>query len=345
MSDTSATTPDRGGRLAAFLTGGKDLDATLEHVAAAERLGYGLVLDNHIAARDGLITLAHYAQVTDRIALGTGVYPMLQLSALALAHLAASLDELIGGRLVLGIGTSHRPVIEGWHGVEWPDSPLTAMRETITVLRSLFTTGEATYHGDHVDIEGFRFRGFTPRADLPIMVAALGPKMLQLAGELADGALLWLCSPAYIREVVVPNIREGAERAGRDPAEVAIVPAISCALTDDVDAARNVLRRMLVTYCSLPFYRSVLADSGFADDLERFDAGIRNGDVAAAQRGLSDAMLDELFGIGDAGAVRAAIRRYRDAGATMPGVGPVEAPGARSVTDVLAAVAGDTAGG
>ncbi len=327
-------------RLAAFITPGSSLQRSQTLAGLADTLGFTTVFDNHIAGRDGLATLVAYGQATSRIGLGTGVYPMLHMSPVALGQLAATVDELIDGRLVLGVGTSHRPTIEGWHGRPFPDSPLTAMRETLTVLRSLFTTGSAELDGDYVQVAGFSFRGFTPRADLPIYVAALGPKMLQLAGELADGVMLWLCNADYIRQVVVPNVAEGARRAGRSPEELEIVPAITCALTDDPEPAYAALRRQLVTYLSLPFYRSMLSDSGFGDDLDAFDAGMAAGDVERAKAGMSAAMIDSLAAIGDADRIRSVLDEYAAAGATLPGVGPLAVEGTEGAERVLMAAVG-----
>lgn len=263
---------------------------------------------------------------------------MLHMSPVALGQLAATVDELLGGRLVLGLGTSHRPVIEGVHKRTFPESPLTAMRDVITILRSLLREGSVDHDGDELSAS-FAFQGFTPRPDIPIHVAALGPKMLQLAGELADGVILWLCDADYIRETVVPNVATGAERAGRDPAEIEIIPAVTCVVTDDPDASYARFRRTLVPYLSLPFYRSMLADAGFSDDLDRFDAGMAEGDTDTALAGVSEEMLDRLAGIGTAEHVRATLDRYRDAGATLPGVGPLGG-GAGVVERTFASAAG-----
>ncbi|MDX1659101.1 MAG: LLM class flavin-dependent oxidoreductase [Nitriliruptorales bacterium] len=309
-------------RLAALVSPGRSLERAQTRAGLVEALGYELVLDNHIFNRDGLSTVVAYGSSTSSIDLGTGVYPMLHMSPVALGQLAASIDELVGGRLVLGIGTSHRPTIEDVHGLEFPDSPLTAMRDAVTILRAMFREGEVRHDGE-VFSAGFSFRGFTPRPDIPIYLAALGPKMLQLAGELADGVVLWLCNPDYIENSVVPNLRTGAERAGRDPGAIEIVPAITCSVTDDPDDARSRFKRQLVPYLSLPFYRSMLEDSGFGDDLERFDEGMTEGDVDRALQGVSDGLIDSLSGIGTIEDVQAAIERYREAGATLPGVGPL----------------------
>jgi alkanesulfonate monooxygenase SsuD/methylene tetrahydromethanopterin reductase-like flavin-dependent oxidoreductase (luciferase family) len=145
--------------------------------------------------------------------------------------------------------------------------------------------------------------------------------MLRLAGEIGDGVMLWLCNPDYIRDVVVPSVREGRERAGKSLDGFDIVPAVTVALTDDPDAARATMRQELVTYASLPFYRAMLERSGFADDLAAFDEGMQDGDVERAKEGLSDRLLEALAGIGSADDVRAAVERYRDAGATSPCIG------------------------
>ncbi|MDX1619516.1 MAG: LLM class flavin-dependent oxidoreductase [Nitriliruptorales bacterium] len=325
-------------RLAAFLSPGRSLERAQIRAGLAESLGYELVLDNHIFNRDGLATIVAYSETTSEVRLGTGVYPMLHMSPVALGQLAASIDELVGGRLVLGLGTSHRPVIENVHGLEFPDSPLTAMRDTLTILRSMFTQGKAQHDGE-VFSAAFRFQGFQPRPDIPLYVAALGPKMLQLAGELADGVILWLCGPDYIRDTVVPNVRKGAERAGRDPSEIEIVPAITCAVTDDDGGARARFKRSLVPYLSLPFYRSMLVDSGFDEDLERFDAGMSDGGVDEALDGVSSGLVDSLAGIGTAGRVLETLERYRDAGATLPAVGTLG--GEQGLVErTLAAIAG-----
>lgn len=332
-------TESNGSRLAAFVSPGTSLSRAAQRASLAETLGYELVLDNHVANRDGLVSLAAYGATTSTIRLGTGVYPALLQSALSLGQQAATLDEVIRGRLVLGLGTSHRPVIEGWHGLDFPDEPIAAMREIVTALRTLFTEGAADLSGDHVRM-GFRFQGFTPRADIPIHLAALSPGMLRLAGGVADGVILWLCDPGYVRETVVPSVAEGAERAGRDPADIEIVAAITCSVADDPGPALAKFRRTLIPYLSLPFYRRMLERAGHAGDLERFDAGMSAGDVDRALEGVSEEMLHRLAGIGTEADVRAKIAEYREAGVTLPGVGPLTADGSASFEETLAVAAG-----
>jgi alkanesulfonate monooxygenase SsuD/methylene tetrahydromethanopterin reductase-like flavin-dependent oxidoreductase (luciferase family) len=220
--------------------------------------------------------------------------------------------------MVLGLGISHRVTVEAWHGAEIT-KPVTQMREYVAAVRAILR-GEAPPEGEHFRTQ-FRFMGVDPRPELPIYIAALSPNMLRLAGELGDGVMLWLCNPDYIREVVIPAVREGRERAGASLDGFDVVAAVPVALTDDPEAARATLRQDLVPYASLPFYRSMLERSGFGDEIAAFDAGMAGGDPEQAKAGLSDRLLNALAGIGSADDVRATVERYRDAGAISPCIG------------------------
>ena len=156
--------------------------------------------------------------------------------------------------------------------------------------------------------------GYEARADLPIYVAALSPNMIRLAGEVADGVMLWLCCPSYIESTVIPALREGVEASGRSFEDFDVVAAVPTALTDDPEAARATLRQDLIPYASLPFYRAMLEASGFGDELAAFDEGMAAGDVERAKAGLSDRMLGELAGIGSTG-------RRPGGGRPLPGRG------------------------
>jgi F420-dependent oxidoreductase-like protein len=299
-------------RTAAFIGVGRDLEASLERVRLAERLGYHSVWLNQLMGFDAMIAAAAYIPATSTIDIGTGVVPILPRHPAVMAMEAMSLDALSGGRFTLGIGVSHQVSMEGLYGLKL-ERPAALMREYLTIVKTLLRQGSVSHTGERYQVN-FTFSGFKPlRPEQPTMIAALSARMLELAGELADGVVLWLCAPGYIRDVVVPRVRAGRERAGRTLEGFEIVAAVSCALTSDVNAARQVMRQSLVGYCNLPFYRKMLQASGFAADLERFDA--------QGPGGLSDEMLDQLAGLGDEHTVRGAVQRYRDAGATLPAVG------------------------
>ena len=274
----------------------------------------------HIAGRDSLTLLMSYAAATQSIKLGTGVLPIYSRTPVATAQQAATIDEFSGGRMVLGLGVSHAVTVENWYGTKI-ERPVSAMREYVTAVRAMFT-GEDVPQGEFFPTN-FHFMGFEPRADLPIYVAALSPNMLQLAGEVADGVMLWLCNPDYVRDVVMPEVQAGRERAGKSMDGFDVVAAVPAAVTDDRASAYATMRNDLVTYWSLPFYRAMIERSGFDGDIAAFDAGMQGGDVEAAKRGISDGFLDSLTAIGSPEDVRAGVDRYRKAGATSPGVGAV----------------------
>jgi alkanesulfonate monooxygenase SsuD/methylene tetrahydromethanopterin reductase-like flavin-dependent oxidoreductase (luciferase family) len=303
-----------------FISAGKSMDQAVERVRRAEELGYDSTYVTHIAGRDSLTVLMAYAAATGRIKLGTGVLPIYSRTPVATAQQAATIDEYSGQRMVLGVGVSHQVTVENWFQSKI-DRPLKAMREYVGILRALFA-GEDPPEGEIFSTR-FRFMGLEPRADLPIYVAALSPHMLRLAGEIADGVMLWLCNPNYIQDVVVPEIRVGRERAGKELDGFDVVAAIPAGVTDDRQAAYGTMRSELITYCSLPFYRAMIERSGFGDDIAAFDAGMQAGDVDQARAGISEAFLDVLTAIGSEVQVRAGVERYAKAGAVSPCVGPV----------------------
>ena len=287
----------------AFVSAGRSLETALQRVELAERLGYESAYVTHLAARDSLSVLMAYAMRSERIRIGSGVMPIYSRTPVATAQAAATIDEVSGGRLVLGLGVSHRPVVEGWYGTEI-GKPVREMREYVGILRAIFR-GEDPPQGERFR-SGFRFMGIEPRADLPIYVAGLSPAMLRLAGELGDGVILWLCNPDYVREVVVPEVTKGRERAGKGLDGFDIVAAVPTAVTDSPEEAREKLRADLVPYFHLPFYKAMIERSGFPTDA-----------------GAPDDFLDVLAAIGSAEEATASVDRYREAGATSPCIGPI----------------------
>jgi alkanesulfonate monooxygenase SsuD/methylene tetrahydromethanopterin reductase-like flavin-dependent oxidoreductase (luciferase family) len=304
----------------AFIAPGRTLEKGIERVRLADGLGFDSVYTTHVAGRDSLAVLMAYAAASERVRLGTGVLPIFSRTPVATAQAAATIDEYSGGRMVLGLGVSHAVTVENWFDAEIT-KPVSQMREYAQIVRAIFR-GEAPPEGEFFNT-AFQFMGYQARAELPIYIAALSPNMLRLAGEIADGVMLWLCVPGYIRDVVVPAVREGRERAGKDLEGFDLVAAVPAALTDDVDGAHTAARRDLLTYFSLPFYRRMIEGSGFGDEIAAFDEAMGGGDVEAAKEAISERFLGELAGIGGAEDVRGAVERYRDAGATSPCLGGI----------------------
>jgi alkanesulfonate monooxygenase SsuD/methylene tetrahydromethanopterin reductase-like flavin-dependent oxidoreductase (luciferase family) len=180
------------------------------------------------------------------------------------------------------------------------------MREYLDIVRTSLRDGgcaiDGKYFSAHWAYSGPR------RAEMPVMISALNPRMLELAGERADGIVLYMCSPAYIRDQIIPAVTAGRQKAGKTLDGFEIVAAVPVSLTSDRPGAQAVFRQTVERYANLPYYRKMMDASGFAAELAA-------GDV-------SEAMMDEVAGIGDEEQVRHAIRRYREAGVTLPGAGP-----------------------
>jgi F420-dependent oxidoreductase-like protein len=312
-------------RLAAFNPAVKTLDESVARAKAAERLGFESVWTTQLPdARDATLVLAAYAGATQRVGLATGVLPIYTRHPTAMVQMAATLDELSGGRFILGIGISHKVTVESMWGLRL-DSPVDAMREYLEILRASLRDGATAVEGEHFSA---RWAYSAPRrVELPIMISALNPRMLELAGERADGVVLWMCSPDYIRDQVIPTLTAGRQKAGKSLEGFEIVAAVPVCLTSDRAAALAVFRQTVERYANLPYYRKMMDASGFKSELE---AGA-----------ISDGMMDELAGIGDERQVREAIRHYREAGVTLPGAGPFGGhKGAAGFEATLAAVAG-----
>src|SRR3954468_24816707 len=303
-----------------FVSVGRSLDQAVERVKLAEQLGYESVYLTHINGREPFIVLSAYALASERIRLGTGVTPIYTRTPANIAQTAASLDDLSGGRHNLGIGVSHRPVVEGWYG-QTIDKPVREMREYVAIVRAILRGEDPPAEGEKWQT-AFRL-ATDPRPDLPIYVAALSPAMLRAAGEIADGVILWLCNPEYIERVVVPELTTGRERAGRSLDGFDIVAAVPAAAVDDPQAAWGAMRRDLLPYFGLPFYRAMLERSGYEDDIAAFDEAAGTGDGEAMQAAISERFLRALTAVGDEAAVRDGVERYRTAGATSPCVGPI----------------------
>jgi len=302
-------------RRAAYLTPGRDLATAVELARRAEALGYESVWVTHGLGRDSFLVLAAYGAATTRLGLGVGVVPIYPRHPVAMAQAALTLAEATGGRFTLGIGVSHRAMIEGMLGLAL-DAPLAVMREYVAVLRGALGAG-ADFEGRHFRV---RWSLALPERPVPprIHLAALTHKMLELAGEIADGAILWLCPPAYVRDVALPALERGRKRAGKTLSGFEVVAAVPLAVTGDVAGVRAALRVELARYLALPFYRAMLEASGLGPDVRAFD---RDGEVP-------ETLADALGTVGDAAAARAYVAAYRDAGVTLPAIRPIAFPDA-----------------
>ena len=297
------------------------IGAVVDLVRLAEAQGYtGLWVPEH-SGREAFTQLAAFAMATERIGLGPGIANIFTRTPTVLAQAAVSLDQLSGGRAWLGLGTGHQPALEAGHGIAFA-RPLARMRDAVRIIRAIIRSDplpETTV----VPARAFRLETPVPRPDLPLYIAALGPRMCQLAGELADGVMLNWATPAYVRDALA-QVHAGAVRAGRDPGSVAVVCYVRVSAGASPAATRRALARELARYIAMPFYRQMFDAAGFAGQTATVaEAWLRDPDEAASL--VPDAMLAALTVAGDRDALMQRIAEYRALGVTLPVVAPVPA--------------------
>ena len=295
---------------------------------AAERIGVASLWVPEVWGYDALTGLAYLAARTSSIGLGTFVVQLGSRSPALLATSALSLQDLSGGRFLLGVGTSGPRVMEGWHGVRFC-KPVQMTRETIEIIR-IVSRGERVEHAGEIyplplpDSSGAALRPLVRPADVPVYVAALGPNNLRLTGELADG---WLGN-AFIpeaAEVFLGPLREGAARAGRTLADLDLVAPVAVEIHDDAASADAAARRHADGYA---FTIGAMGASGrnfYNDAFTRLGYGAQVSTVAqlwhAGKRDEARAAVPIELGrrtnlVGTPDGIADRVRRYREAGIT-----------------------------
>lgn len=233
------------------------IDGLLAQAQRAERDGFASAWFANIFGVDAIMMAALCGRVTKTLELGTAVVPTYPRHPHAMAQQALTAQAACGGRFTLGIGLSHQMVIEMMFGLSYARS-YSHMREYLAVLAPLIRTGSVSHAGSE-----FRVNANLTVPDAkpcPILVAALAPKMLALAGTVADGTITWMTGPKTLREHTIPRIREAAAAAGRPAPRVVV--GLPVAVTSDVAAARDAASRIFQVYGGLPSYRAMLDREG-----------------------------------------------------------------------------------
>ena len=209
---------------------------------------------------DAITLFAAAATRTERITFGTAIVPIYPRHPITLASQALVLADLAPGRFRLGVGPSHRPTIEGMFGIPF-SRPHAYLREYLTVLRQLLWEGASDFSGDFFTIRGAALPAGTTPPRVPLLISALRANAFQLAGEIADGAISWMCPIPYLIETALPALQQGAAASQRSvPPLVAHVPV---AMHDDRSAVRSAARNQLGQYGRLPFYAQMFRDAGY----------------------------------------------------------------------------------
>ena len=244
-------------RIGILLDDGTGLEQYVQQVVEAEREGFDSCWFSQIFSTDALTAIALAGARTTRIELATSVIPTFPRHPFVLAQQALTAQAAAGGRLTLGIGLSHKPVIEGMWGLSY-EGPANHMREYLSVLGPLVTEGRVAFSGEVFRVAGgLQVPGAT---SFPILIAALAPMMLRIAGELADGTVTWMTGPKTIETHIVPRINAAAEAAGRPRPRVCV--GLPIAVTDDPVGARKRAAQAFQIYGQLPNYRRMLDKEG-----------------------------------------------------------------------------------
>lgn len=310
---------------------GRTVAENIDLALLAEQCGWGGVW---LAETTGLDALAGAAAVSARLAsgrVGTGIVPMQTRGPMLLAMAVASIGPLAPGGFVLGLGTSTPLIVEDWHATPWGESPLALTRECVELTRRFL-------RGERVTTESGRWRyrraqlAARPPPRTPIYLAALNDKMLELAGEIADGVVLNFVTVADVRHAR-ERVAAGAARAGRALDDFELVVFFRATITGDYQQARARYQRELLTYIMAPVYQRMFAREGWEAACREVQALWRTRERQQALDAVPEALIRQRTLIGEVDEVRARLAEYAAAGMDTAIATPVALPDQDHLTD------------
>jgi F420-dependent oxidoreductase-like protein len=306
----------------------------LEIVQEAEKLGYDSVWTAEAYGSDSATVLAWLAGQTTKIRLGSGIFQMPGRSPAMTAMTAATIDQLSGGRMILGIGSSGPQVAEGWHGQRF-GKQLQRTREYVAVVRKALARERLEFHGETLELplpdgpgKALKLTIAPVQEHIPVYLAAIGPKNTALAGEIADGWIPTLFSPEHVSELR-PLLQEGADRVGRSLDGFDIAPTVNVFVTDDLKTARDAMRPFIALYVGgmgsrkQNFYNNLVCRYGFESDAKVIQDLYLEGKREEAMAAIPDALIDMVSLCGPKDVVRERLAIYRDAGVGTLGITPI----------------------
>jgi F420-dependent oxidoreductase-like protein len=306
----------------------------LEIVQEAERLGYDSVWTAEAYGSDSATVLGWLAGQTSKIRLGSGIFQMPGRSAAMTAMTAATIDQLSGGRMIVGIGSSGPQVAEGWHGQRF-GKQLQRTREYVAVVRMALARERVEFKGETLELplpdgpgKALKLTISPVQERIPIYLAAIGPKNTALAGEIADGWIPTLFSPEHVSELR-PLLQEGADRAGRSLDGFDIAPTVNVFITDDLEGARNAMRPFIALYVGgmgsrkQNFYNNLVCRYGFEEQAKVIQDFYLEGKREEAMAAIPDALIDTVSLCGPKDVVRERLAVYREAGVGTLGITPI----------------------
>ena len=298
----------------------------------AEARGYHTAWTGEVSGYDAISVMTLIAGHTERIRVGSAVLPVQTRTPVVLGLSAASLNHFAPGRVGLGLGLSSKTVVAGWHGLAFSPS-LQQIREAVRIIRLVAAGERVNVEGAFYRVKNFRMTAPPPAEPVRVFLGALGPEMLELAGEIADGVVLnWI--PPETVPASIKRLEAGARRGGRTLADFEIASFVRTCVTDDAAAARETLAREITGYATVDVYASFFRSTGFADEVDAVNAAWTAGDRAGAVKQVSPRFLDGLGVVGPEAFCRERIAAFARAGLTQPVILPF-APGAGARGDAL----------
>ncbi len=306
-------------RMAVTLPAGTDLQQTIDRIKWAEDNGYPDAWFSDSGAPDTLTQVAAVAHHANSIRIGVAVTPVYTRTPAVIAASVNVLGQLLPDRFVMGIGSSSQTIMGAWNGIPL-DKPLTRVKETALMVRSMLTGEKSNFSGVTLSSHGYRQAPL--KNPPPIYIAALRPKMIEMAAEVGDGVIfnLW---PQSALPKMMQHVRIGAERAGKDWRQVEIVNRAMVLATDDRAAARNLFRSAFAPYYATPVYNRFLAWAGHPQTADVIADGWAAKDRAKTTGALSDALIDEIAIIGTEEEIQARIQADADGGVHTHIVAPI----------------------
>ena len=281
-----------------------DVRRSCELARRAEEIGYTDAWGAEASGTDGFSVASAVGIATESMRVGIAIVPIFTRPPALIAMSTLAAHQACGGRFCLGLGASSPTIVERWMGLEF-DAPLTRARETIDVIEASLTGNKVDYSGDTVKVKGFRMEQAV-EGKVPLFLAALGPKMLGLAEERADGVALFLTS------------EEGVRYAKRVAPSCETLARLICFVGDDPAEVRDLARWLLTPYLTVPGYNRFVALQGFEDEAQRVATAWGAGNRQGALEAISDELVDALVIAGPVEACRERIESFRDAGLDTP---------------------------
>lgn len=327
---TTSTTSNPGLRLD-LASPGRNVRENIELATLAEREGWRGFWAAEATGGDAVATAAAVAARLESSRVGTAILPMQTRNPLLLAMAATSVGQIAPGGFVLGLGTSTPLIIEDWHATPWGSSPLALTRECVDLVRR-FLAGERVT----TDSGRWRYRraqlASRPVGDTPVYLAALNDRMLELAGEIADGVILNFVTLADVAHAK-QRVAAGAARVGRDLAGFEFMVFFRATVTDDYEEVRERYQRELFTYVMAPVYQRMFAREGYGDACQEIQALWRGGERQRALDSIPPALIRERTLVGTASDIRGRLKAYSDAGVDAAITFPVAIPDSDYLAD------------